>query len=216
VPLGESRDFVGRVSDDDECGHRRKFREQRCPDALECRLRLLDASPLIRVGTRSQPRRRLYPREDVHEQKPSVELAGKIGRTNRIRLPLARKIDRSDHARKLDGAPHCRTRTNRWRNCQNRHVGASQDLLRCRPKKDFPNAAETVRPHHHELALNRKGLDFVYGAAAFFAKRPLLRFLLSGRNVGQESRFFTVLWGIILLEPGRFPLPRLYEAGEHR
>jgi hypothetical protein len=40
----------------------------------------------------------------------------------------------------------------------------------------------------------------------------MLRFLLSGRDVGQESRYYTVLWGIMLLEPGRLPLPLLYEA----
>jgi len=62
------------------------------------------------------------------------------------------------------------------------------------------------------LAFNGKGLDYLYGASPFIAKLPMLRFLLSGRNVGQESRTFTVLWGIMLFEPGRFPLPLLYEA----
>jgi len=62
------------------------------------------------------------------------------------------------------------------------------------------------------LAFNGKGLDFLYGSGPFYAKLPMLRFLLSGRNVGQESRLFTVLWGIMLMEPGRFPLPLLYEA----
>jgi hypothetical protein len=62
------------------------------------------------------------------------------------------------------------------------------------------------------LVFNGKGMDFLYGSSEFFAKIPILRFLLSGRNVGQESRFYTVLWGIMLMEPGRFPLPLLYEA----
>jgi hypothetical protein len=62
------------------------------------------------------------------------------------------------------------------------------------------------------LVFNGKGMDFLYGSSAFFAKIPMLRFLLSGKNVGQESRFYTVLWGIMLMEPGRFPLPLLYEA----
>lgn len=62
------------------------------------------------------------------------------------------------------------------------------------------------------LVFNGKGLDFLYGAGPTFSKIPLLRFLLSGRNVGQESRVYSVLWGIALVEPGRFPLPLLYEA----
>jgi hypothetical protein len=62
------------------------------------------------------------------------------------------------------------------------------------------------------LVFNGKGMDFLYGSTAFFAKIPMLRFLLSGRNVGQESRFYAVLWGIILMEPDRLPLPLLYEA----
>jgi hypothetical protein len=62
------------------------------------------------------------------------------------------------------------------------------------------------------LVFNGKGLDFLYGADKLFSKIPVLRFLLSGRNVGQESRVYSVLWGIALLEPGRFPLPLLYEA----
>jgi hypothetical protein len=62
------------------------------------------------------------------------------------------------------------------------------------------------------LVFNGKGIDYLYGSSAFFAKIPLLRFLLSGWNVGQESRLYTVLWGIMLIEPDRFPLPLLYEA----
>lgn len=62
------------------------------------------------------------------------------------------------------------------------------------------------------LVFNGKGMDYLYGSSTFFAKIPMLRFLLSGWNVGQESRFYTVLWGIMLMEPGRLPLPLLYEA----
>jgi hypothetical protein len=62
------------------------------------------------------------------------------------------------------------------------------------------------------LVFNGKGMDFLIGSDPFFAKIPMLRFLLSGRNVGQESRYYSGLWGIMLLEPGRLPLPLLYEA----
>ena len=57
------------------------------------------------------------------------------------------------------------------------------------------------------LVFNGKGIDYLFGSSAFFAKIPMLRFLLSGWNVGQESRFYTVLWGMMLMEPGRLPLP---------
>jgi hypothetical protein len=62
------------------------------------------------------------------------------------------------------------------------------------------------------LVFNGKGLDYLYGSDSFIAKIPLLRFLLSGRAVGQESRLYSVLWGIMLFEPGMLPLPLLYEA----
>lgn len=62
------------------------------------------------------------------------------------------------------------------------------------------------------LIFNGKGLDYFYGSSDFFAKIPMLRFLLSGWNVGENSRLYTALWGIMLVEPGRFPLPLLYEA----
>ena len=62
------------------------------------------------------------------------------------------------------------------------------------------------------LIFNGKGMDFLYGSSALFAKVPVLRFLLSGRNVGKESRSYSAQWGIMLIEPGILPLPRLYEA----
>jgi hypothetical protein len=62
------------------------------------------------------------------------------------------------------------------------------------------------------LIFNGKSLDFLYGSSLLFSKIPLLRFLLSGSNIGQDSRVFTVLWGITLVEPDRLPLPLLYEA----
>lgn len=65
------------------------------------------------------------------------------------------------------------------------------------------------------LIFNGKGLDFLHGSSRFMAKVPFRRFLLSGWDVGEESRCFAVLWGIALIEPGRFPLPLLYEAVAH-
>ena len=38
------------------------------------------------------------------------------------------------------------------------------------------------------------------------------RFLLSGSDVGDECRHYSILWGIMLIEPGRLPLALLYEA----
>lgn len=62
------------------------------------------------------------------------------------------------------------------------------------------------------LVFNGKGLDFFYGSSALFAQIPIRRFLLSGCNIRQETRYFAILWGIMVLEPGRLPLPLLYEA----
>jgi hypothetical protein len=62
------------------------------------------------------------------------------------------------------------------------------------------------------LVFNGKGLDFLYGLGPLLANTPILRFLVSGRNVGPEARVYAVLWGITLLEPGRLPMPLLYEA----
>lgn len=67
-------------------------------------------------------------------------------------------------------------------------------------------------PKEDLLCFNQKGLDFLYGSSPFFAKVPLFRFLLSGSNVRQECRYFSVLWGIMVIEPGRLPLPLIYEA----
>jgi hypothetical protein len=62
------------------------------------------------------------------------------------------------------------------------------------------------------LVFNGKGLDFLYGSSALYAKVPLRRFLLSGAQVGEECRNYAALWGIMLIEPGRLPLPLMYEA----
>jgi hypothetical protein len=67
-------------------------------------------------------------------------------------------------------------------------------------------------PKNELLAFNGKGLDFLCGTLPLYAGVPLRRFLLSGANVGEESRAYCVQWGITLVEPNRFPLPLLYEA----
>jgi hypothetical protein len=62
------------------------------------------------------------------------------------------------------------------------------------------------------LVFNGKGMDFLYGSDPLYARIPFRRFLLSGSDVGAESRLYSVQWGIMLIEPGRLPLPLLYEA----
>jgi len=62
------------------------------------------------------------------------------------------------------------------------------------------------------LVFNSKSLDFLQGSGLHFAKTPFLRFLVSGGNVRDVCRYFAVLWGIMLIEPGRLALPLLYEA----
>ncbi len=62
------------------------------------------------------------------------------------------------------------------------------------------------------LIFNGKALDFLQGGDALTAKMPLLRFLLSGGNIREDCRRYAVLWGIAVIEPGRVPLPILYEA----
>jgi hypothetical protein len=67
-------------------------------------------------------------------------------------------------------------------------------------------------PKNDLLCFNQKGMDFLYGSSAFFAQVPLFRFLVSGSNLRQEFRCFSALWSIMVIEPGRFPLPLIYEA----
>jgi hypothetical protein len=62
------------------------------------------------------------------------------------------------------------------------------------------------------LVFNGKGLDFLYNAGPLLRSAPLLRFLLSGRNIRDDCRLFAIQWGITVVEPGRLVLPFLYEA----
>jgi hypothetical protein len=62
------------------------------------------------------------------------------------------------------------------------------------------------------LIFNGKSLDFLHGSNQLIARVPFYRFLVSGGPVDQVSRFFAALWGIMIIEPGRLPLPLIYEA----
>ena len=65
------------------------------------------------------------------------------------------------------------------------------------------------------LIFNGKGLDFLHGGDALTAKMPLLRFLMSGANIRDVCRRYSLLWGITVIEPGRVPLAIIYEAAAH-
>lgn len=67
-------------------------------------------------------------------------------------------------------------------------------------------------PKNELLIFNGKGLDFLQGTRSYLAKIPILRFLLSGTNLRDECRHFAALWGIMVIEPNRLPLPLIYEA----
>ncbi|MBM4031541.1 MAG: hypothetical protein FJ291_07105 [Planctomycetes bacterium] len=62
------------------------------------------------------------------------------------------------------------------------------------------------------LIFNGKGIDFLQGGDILTVRSPLLRFLLSAGNIREDCRRFALLWGITVIEPGRFPLPLIYEA----
>jgi hypothetical protein len=62
------------------------------------------------------------------------------------------------------------------------------------------------------LIFNGKALDYLYDARPLFRTAPLLRFLLSGRNIRDDCRVFAIQWGITVIEPGRLVIPFLYEA----
>jgi hypothetical protein len=58
--------------------------------------------------------------------------------------------------------------------------------------------------------LNQKGLDFVPTGDAQLRSRPLYRLFLSGSRLSREARRFSLLWGIITVEPDLMPLPVLH------
>jgi hypothetical protein len=60
------------------------------------------------------------------------------------------------------------------------------------------------------MIFNQKGLDFVLTGDPRLRTRPLYRMFLSGRPLSREARRFSVLWGIITIEPDLMPLPILH------
>lgn len=70
----------------------------------------------------------------------------------------------------------------------------------------------TEVPKNELLIFNGKGLDFLQESGPMAARTPMFRFLLSGAGVRDECRYFAMLWGIMIVEPVRMPLPLLYEA----
>jgi hypothetical protein len=71
----------------------------------------------------------------------------------------------------------------------------------------------TVPLEKNELLIfNSKGLDYLYDSGSLFRNTPLLRFLLSGKNIRDDCRIFATQWGITVIEPGRLVVPLIYEA----
>ncbi len=60
------------------------------------------------------------------------------------------------------------------------------------------------------LIFNQKGLDFVLTGDPRLRTRPLYRMFLSGSPLSWEARRFSLLWGIIAIEPDVMPLPILH------
>jgi hypothetical protein len=67
-------------------------------------------------------------------------------------------------------------------------------------------------PKNEFLIFNGKTLDFLQGSKRLFAGIPLHRFFLTGSNVRDDCRYYAVLWGIMIIEPDRLPIPLLYDA----
>jgi hypothetical protein len=60
------------------------------------------------------------------------------------------------------------------------------------------------------MIFNQKGLDFVLTGDPRLRSRPLYRLFLSGSPLSREARRFSMLWGIITVEPDLIPLPILH------
>jgi hypothetical protein len=67
-------------------------------------------------------------------------------------------------------------------------------------------------PKNEFIIFNGKALDFFQGSKPLFARVPLHRLFLTGSNVRDDCRYYAALWGIMIIEPDRLPLPMLYEA----
>jgi hypothetical protein len=67
-----------------------------------------------------------------------------------------------------------------------------------------------VVPKNEVLVFNQKGLDYFAAEAVDLRRRPFYRVLISGGPVSDEVRSFALLWGIVLVDPDRLPLPVLH------
>lgn len=64
------------------------------------------------------------------------------------------------------------------------------------------------------LIFNQKSLDFLAAESARLRRLPLYRILLSGGLLNDSARRFAIQWGIMVIEPDRFPfLPLHWCAG---
>jgi hypothetical protein len=90
-------------------------------------------------------------------------------------------------------------------------VDAGTRTIRCITDWELKHLSVPVEKNEL-LVFNGKALDFLQGSTPAIAQIPLFRFLLSGSNVRDECRYFAALWGIMIVEPHRLPLPLLYEA----
>ena len=60
------------------------------------------------------------------------------------------------------------------------------------------------------MVFNQKGLDFALSGDPRLRSRQLYRMFLSGSPLSREARRFSLLWGIIAIEPDFMPLPLLH------
>jgi hypothetical protein len=60
------------------------------------------------------------------------------------------------------------------------------------------------------LIFNQKGLDFLLADDPSVRRIPLYRLFVSGSPLSPTARRFATLWGIIIVEPDRLPLPLLH------
>lgn len=60
------------------------------------------------------------------------------------------------------------------------------------------------------MVFNQKGIDFVLSGSPEIRSRPLHRLFLTTTPMSAEARRFAAIWGIVVVEPGRLPLPLLH------
>ena len=65
-------------------------------------------------------------------------------------------------------------------------------------------------PKNELLVFNQKGLDHLMAGRPELQRRPLHRMFVTATPLPNEARIFAMLWGIIVVEPDRLPLPLLH------